>query len=365
MSYPTLIQSFPSPLRAVLQDPIAIAAIASVGIHGLLWVVLPRLDFSAAAPREPDLQRQVGLIELTPQEQSRLPQFGDSTLPLSIDSLPLPSAPSTGQLPDLFSLAPLPIPQPIPYPPASFYIPPVNLTQPRIYTVPTTPRRSIPRSTTLTPAPTLTPTPTPSSTPTPPIALTDILRRNELPEQLNGRTTARIPNLQPPSPSPTNQAAVLPTSPTLTPQERLLAENRQLREEYRQLRRSYSLQGTTEEDARQSFVTWYRELGKELDGNPPIEQITAPYPRAACLLRRSTAAIYGVVINSNSEIVGEPRLLQSSGYPIFNREALEAVKSHTFNNGTSDDQTYLTTVTFEFSRDVCPGVPMPAPAPPS
>ncbi|PSB34984.1 hypothetical protein [Chlorogloea sp. CCALA 695] len=75
-----------------------IAILASLGIHGLLWAVLPGLTVSQA-DKSPS-ERTINLIELSPQEQSRLPQVSnpaDNTLPAFASQLtalpPLPPAP--------------------------------------------------------------------------------------------------------------------------------------------------------------------------------------------------------------------------------------------------------------------------------
>jgi len=121
MSYSTMLQSLPAPLRSLLHEPTYIAAIASVGVHGLLWVVLPHLPLSAGQPTEAEIQRQVGLVELTPEELARVPQF-DAQANLPIPNAPLPPA-DAGRLPQEFSITPLPSSPPLVLPP-SFYIPP-------------------------------------------------------------------------------------------------------------------------------------------------------------------------------------------------------------------------------------------------
>ncbi|WP_009630396.1 hypothetical protein [Synechocystis sp. PCC 7509] len=76
-----------------------IAILASVGIHGLLWAVLPGLTLDSQADKSPS-QRTIGLVDLSPQEQNRLPQVSnpvDNTLPPFASQLtdlpPLPPAP--------------------------------------------------------------------------------------------------------------------------------------------------------------------------------------------------------------------------------------------------------------------------------
>ena len=134
MSYASLIKILPETLRSSTGK----AALASLGIHGLLGVVLPVLPFDSK-PVESQLQRTVGLIELTPAEQSRLPQVSSSqvtippvaTLPSGLPPLPpasslppdvLPPLPPASSLPPGV-LPPLPPPPVLNLPPSG--VPPV------------------------------------------------------------------------------------------------------------------------------------------------------------------------------------------------------------------------------------------------
>src|SRR6476646_11174225 len=100
MSYGSFLKSLPQALR----QPTGIATIASLGVHGLLWIVLPILPL-ASKTTESEAQRSVQLVELTPAEQSRLPSF--ATPQLSLPHLPkttnlfpsLPSLQSSNSLP--------------------------------------------------------------------------------------------------------------------------------------------------------------------------------------------------------------------------------------------------------------------------
>lgn len=76
-----------------------VAVLASLGIHGLLWAVLPGLTLDSQADKSPS-QRTIGLVDLSPQEQSRLPQVSspaDNNLPAFASQLsalpPLPPSP--------------------------------------------------------------------------------------------------------------------------------------------------------------------------------------------------------------------------------------------------------------------------------
>ncbi len=91
MSYASLFKTLPE----TLGSSTSLAAIASLGIHGLLLAILPVLPFESK-PLETSSQRTVGLVELTPAEQSRLPQVATSDVtlpPFATQQSPLPPLP--------------------------------------------------------------------------------------------------------------------------------------------------------------------------------------------------------------------------------------------------------------------------------
>lgn len=69
-------------ISQAIQQPTSIAAIASVGFHGLLWVVVPLLPANSST-EELELPEPVEMVELTPAEMSRIPDFSyvESQLP--------------------------------------------------------------------------------------------------------------------------------------------------------------------------------------------------------------------------------------------------------------------------------------------
>jgi len=390
MSYSTMLQSLPAPLRSLLHEPTYIAAIASVGVHGLLWVVLPHLPLSAGQPTEAEIQRQVGLVELTPEELARVPQF-DAQTNLPIPNAPLPPA-DAGRLPQEFSITPLPSSPPLVLPP-SFYIPPPAPAARSPIFIPQTPTR--PQSNTPTtrtiPAPIPTPSRSPAATPTPTpspiprieqpdtsgtgaIAQAPALDRLRRPNPNNTPSTSPSPNSEGNSGEQTDEPGSQP-SPTATPSptetsspqpQDLVAANREERDRVRRLITPYPTGSVPRSsgDSNVAFTDWFYEgrEGRELE-DLLKESITARYPREACQLRRSETVIYGVDVNADDRIVGDPQLLFSSGYPVFDEVALDAVRRHNFNNTTSEEQPYQATVTFEYSRDVCPsGSPSDIPA---
>ncbi|HAX76320.1 MAG TPA: hypothetical protein DCY88_10890 [Cyanobacteria bacterium UBA11372] len=86
--------------------PSVLATVFSVTLHGLLWAAPPILSMSR---EKPDLQRTVELVQLTPEEISRLPQFSDPgismpPLPPSVASTDVPPPPSPPQQPSTQTL---------------------------------------------------------------------------------------------------------------------------------------------------------------------------------------------------------------------------------------------------------------------
>jgi TonB family protein len=111
-----------------LRQPIAIAVVASLGAHALLWFGLPLLSFEEDQTNK---QRTVQVVELSPLERARLPQSTLST-PLPPSSKTNAKSKTTKSKPDDF-LASLGIPStpPAPPPPTStpyYTIPPDLLT---------------------------------------------------------------------------------------------------------------------------------------------------------------------------------------------------------------------------------------------
>jgi hypothetical protein len=96
MSYASFTKSFPNLLKGFSQtlfQPTGIAVMASVGIHAALGVSLPYLPISS---QEKPSSRTVQLVQLSPTEQSRLPQLTPPPLSNQLGSLyPLPPGLST------------------------------------------------------------------------------------------------------------------------------------------------------------------------------------------------------------------------------------------------------------------------------
>ncbi len=117
MSYVSLLKNIPD----ILSQPIGIAAIASLGIHGAIAMIVPLMPMESNKPKETASSKTVGLLELSQADQNRLPQ---STPQIGLQQLPpiAPlSAPNFNAQSGLPPLAPPPSSQLVlpPLPPSS------------------------------------------------------------------------------------------------------------------------------------------------------------------------------------------------------------------------------------------------------
>jgi hypothetical protein len=117
MSYVSLLKSIPE----IISQPIGIAAIASLGIHGAIAMFVPLMPMDSTKPKETASSKTVGLMELSQADQSRLP---GSTPQIGLQQLPpvAPLSPSNfGGQTVLPPLAPPPSSQLVlpPLPPSS------------------------------------------------------------------------------------------------------------------------------------------------------------------------------------------------------------------------------------------------------
>lgn len=70
MSYVSLFKNIPE----LLSQPIGIAAIASLGIHGAIAMIVPLMPMDSSKSKDTASSKTVGLLELSQADQSRLPQ---------------------------------------------------------------------------------------------------------------------------------------------------------------------------------------------------------------------------------------------------------------------------------------------------
>ncbi|NEO98355.1 MAG: TonB family protein [Symploca sp. SIO2E9] len=377
MSYTSFIQSIPGKLN----QPLSIAVMASVGIHALLGVTLPPMWSS----EKPQKQRNVELLELTPSQQSRLPEL--STLPL------IPNQNN--------SLSPFPSikPSPIPY---SIYqnsqldkYPIPSLANPyRLSVIPQLPKERIRiggnlsryrrpiqpnrRNNTRGSFPVKTDRlPPPPSTPS--LLGNGVEPSNPKDFQLessNQRDYAIFPGYdlrqydfkgsnQPESnssdtkepnfpPNTENNSIEEPRelgSIALHRKEKVVALREEIRQRQQSLRKDES--NTSLEDANTNLLTWMntdavkKVLPEEEEKIIPQRQnFNGTYPQDACSRQVEGTAVYGVLVGTDGAPT-ESSLIRSSGYPILNNQALQDITSRSFSNQTGKPKPYQVHVTFK------------------
>lgn len=337
----------------VLRQPAALAAIASLGVHGLLAVALPLLP--SEQPKE-DAQRTVGVVQLTPAEQQRLPE---SSTPFgALPNSPRSSLPSQSSLPPLKPLPPL---APLPAPDTSLYNipipPPLNLPlPPPILNIPLPDFSALPQPRKPSPQPSPKPSNSPSqaaptATPSP-----------------GGSPSA------PPSPGSSSPGAA--TRPPLTPEQ--IAAIRQdwgrVQQERAQVERdrarfAFNPANTTQDAFNSNIGVFGQAAQAASKGNleadweiikPPI---TDQYPKEACPYitdgRRTSVAI---IVSPDGKPSAEPTILQSSGYKALDDIALRYVGGQTFK---SSSQEKYRGVVFNFIFDPKIACPDSNPKPPA
>ncbi len=252
-----------------LRQPPAIALLASLGVHGLLFALWPLLQSTPIT--EAVERRPVGVVTLTPAEVARLPA---TQSPLGSD----PGAP--GALPPGGSL----LPPPTMLPPASL---PNLLTLP-----PLLPGLDLP------PAP-VEPPPAPGAS-------------------AKGSGTAAPVQTPPPATATPPQAAAVSASPSREPADpRLYA---------------YDATGTDATKAYDQLATVVAEAQKQRPGLEfrTVEQpLELPLPTDACF-DQVKPLVLAVMVSPAGKAVEPPQVLVSSGYPILNQRAAEAMKTRLY-----------------------------------
>lgn len=111
-------------------------------------------------------------------------------------------------------------------------------------------------------------------------------------------------------------------------------------------------QNTSDEDARKNYVAWAKEVQ-----NVAPQQLTLSgiYPKDACVGKLEGTAAYGVTVNSAGSVVNS-QLIKSSGYPLFNDQALRQIRSHGFANDTGTNKPYHVYVNYNYNAQICPSL---------
>jgi len=345
-------------LAANLRKPQWVAVILSLGFHGALFAAGPSfssLNMNALGGDLPEQdQRRVPLIELTPEEQSRLPDFSSSPyslFPEQPDPFEL-FPPSGSSLP----LNPLPGAAPTPIPPISRPSQPPGggsvavgiapYTPPQRPSIVFPPRRQSPLAT-RPGGPTFsngTPVPRVDRTPRPDPEEVDTAASTPTtvePDGYDGPTAADLAlNNNPDTQTEVNDSA--PLSPDSGETPAAAANPRQAPLQAL----AYAPENTTDEEAEAALEAWQAAMEERLPGQletapDPIE-MQLSYVQRLCLEPEPTDGLLGLFALPTAAEDGEdelelfPIVLKSTGYPFLNQEAIAAL-NHLRTPAESDD----------------------------
>ena len=357
-------------LLTILRQPQWIAAILSVGFHGVLFAAGPSFSSLSMASSEGNgselEERRVPLIELTPAEQDRLPDFSSSPYSLS----------SSGD-DNLFSLFP-PSGNSLPLNPGSDFGSSLSIPTPNLSSNPfsagispyTFPRRSsivIPsRRATLPPPP----------------SARDLERRPETPEDSasspastptsttpeTGTSTAATdlgPENGAPETAPENgTAGTTPGSAPNSPGQPSMAE----RTDELLARVEYSEAQTTAADVEIAKAAWLQTVQEKLGDNvaqaPEPIKIQVPYSGRLCLNPAPTEGLLGVIGLPDDQTSSGLKLwttvLKSTGYPFLNQAAEQALRGleqqareEDGEGGLEPNTLYQVVVNVEYDSETC------------
>ena len=339
-----------------LINPAQLCLLLSIALHLLvLKFGLPTIGFNNDSGR-----REVSIVELNPEQQARLPDLypqletpevpenqppeSDLDEPVAPFAIPPSLIPGIG---DSTNLPRLVIP-----PPPQFDLPPLP-PQTDITLPPVGDLSNLPFPPTLDPSDfrpeAIELPPNIGKIPEPQIDL--------VPQRPSAQPPATKPQTQPQPPQPPNEPEKKP-EPKLTPEQIAARREAEFQQRIRNLRQDLTRTeaGTTDEAARKNYVAW---LAKVRDIEPDKIEIEGTYPRDACIRRLKGSSVFGVVVNTQGEVVALD-LIKGAKYPVFDRQTSENLGDRTFDNETERPKPYQVTVNYEYDSEICPSLTLPS-----
>ncbi len=355
-------QSFFQNISTTLRKPVYLAAFASVSVHAVIGATLLSLPVASSLQGVvtwEDEPQDVGLLELTPAEISRLPNLAPPPLPPLPELKPLPNIskllPTRPQVTTSALLPPPPSPSLLRLfqPGLRPVLPPRPRNIPRI-----PPRRNATRSNRIA-------TPPPNAFEQ---SLEESTRRRALfpnnpilnPETANPETD----NLDNITKTPKVAVSGKPTPPeTRSPEQIAAARIKKGEDRIAALREQYRKNdaNTSAAEANVNAGQFIAQVGTQV--KPESITITGNYPKTACPLKikNTVSSTYGIVVNPNGSVVGSSfKLLRSSGYPVFNDQAARVIRGRSFANPLGQPKPYYVSVNFTPQPSICPSA-TPAP----
>ena len=334
-------------------SPTQLCLLLSVAIHLLvLRFGLPTIRFNNDSGR-----REVSIIELNPEQQSRLPDLYPQ-----LDTSDIPNAANLPEPNSSFPVAPFAIPPSlIPGIGDNSNLPALTIPPPPEFNLPPLPPQT---DITLPPigdfsALPLPPEINPSDFEVDPIELPP--NTGQTPQPSNS-TPAKTQPIEPPQSTTTTKPKPEETKPKpqpqLTPEQIAAKKLADSQERINKLRQSLTKteEGTTDEDARKNYVAWLAKVG---DIEPDKIEIEGTYPRDACIRRLEGSSVFGVVANEKGEVVALD-LIKGAKYALFDRQASQELSDRIFDNPTDKPKPYQATVNYKYDTEICPSLTLPS-----
>ncbi|WP_084639787.1 energy transducer TonB [Geitlerinema sp. PCC 9228] len=353
-----------------------LAVVLSVGMHGLFFAtILPNLEFADSEEASLEPPPSVDMVELSPQQQQRLPDFS-ANLP-DFSSSPTPQTSGSSRL--FPPLPPLPSPDTSPLPQTE-YTPPQTFN----YATGNNNRSTPVPQPTQVPAPSATSdtstsgetevSPTPEATqegssPPPSPVFTSPAHKiaaGPMPPDTLASPPPATPESSP-SPAASAGSSQSPTPSILNEDlnaEDISPERREqlqaLLEDARQERlgeqrsQSTAQRGEAMADSLEAYLDWMESLRSNY---PQVEDTSAKtvtdfYPAAACESQLQGKAVVGVLVGSGGEFLEGPVLLNSSESDILDRAAVNYVKEQNFSSPDAP-QAYWVAFDFQYAEKQC------------
>ncbi|MEG5140435.1 MULTISPECIES: hypothetical protein [unclassified Microcoleus] len=398
--------SLANALSEPLRQPFWWAALASVGLHGVLGVGAPTIsNIIYGGNSSKKIPGSVGLVELTPAEAGRLPQTippRPSNKPFSLVApVPLPAppklAPPYPPEPPTINLPALPPGMPPPgfFAPLEPPLPPLTAPQPPA-SVPTLKPPSLRTPTVIPQVPPsgLIFPPLPGNfdrnIPPPPPGVTGIPQLPGSTSEDEAETLKRViasrgglplfpdgaPVFTPEFPIGSRNSGQDGVKLTQKdPNKRNLIaetpEERKRREQFDQGQQQLQQRGQSgsnlptdreaQLDAGDAYVALadrFKKAYPDLDTTGPTP-VNVAYPVAACSQKLEGKAVFGAVVSPQGLLKAEPQTIYSTGYGILDNAAKIAIinPALTFPT-TSTHKIYQVTVEFKYDEKVCSGIPV-------
>ncbi|WP_421655489.1 hypothetical protein [Leptothermofonsia sp. ETS-13] len=318
----------------ILHNPFSIAILASTGLHGLAFIVLPMLP--SAKPAEIDPKQTVGVVELSPIEQLRLPDFANPQVtfpPASSQKQSQTFSKSSSKKSSTSSL----------FDNSSFYNFPL-----------------------LSPPPPITILP---NLDLPPILDDRPQQRKRNPEKKpeNPPESKRNTPSDKPEPPPAKEEPKEDTPADLIRPEELTQEQKMalLEEARKSLKKrqlfAFNAANTTREDYDKNLTAFQDLAVKASSGNIEADWkgkklITDQFPLEACpFVKETRFASVGAIVKPDGQFEKEPELLLSSGYGILNDAAKDYFTKQVKEHMKPSDKYQGFVYNFEFDpKSVCP-----------